>query len=136
MKNYERPIVMINEDLAEGVYAASGDGCWTFTYTLTPNNDVFSEGTGCEIQVDGFHNNPQQHRAYFVLNIVLNQQIIEVASFSGATSCVASGNTLIVGWDITTNNPTEKKGFAVRVAVEDGTTLDVLRDQCSYTCPN
>lgn len=38
MKNYERPIVMINEDLAEGVYAASGlptgpkgtSDCWDF----------------------------------------------------------------------------------------------------------
>ncbi len=37
MKNYEKPIVMINEDLAEGVYAASGltgpagtSDCWSF----------------------------------------------------------------------------------------------------------
>lgn len=30
MKNYEKPIVMINEDMAEGVYAASGD-CWTIS---------------------------------------------------------------------------------------------------------
>ncbi|MBP3352201.1 MAG: hypothetical protein J6L65_07365 [Lachnospiraceae bacterium] len=27
MKKYERPVVMVNEELAEGVYAASG--CWT-----------------------------------------------------------------------------------------------------------
>lgn len=27
MKRYEKPVVMINEELAEGVYAASG--CWT-----------------------------------------------------------------------------------------------------------
>ncbi len=36
MKKYEKPIVMINDDLAEGVYAASGTGpmgtsdCWTY----------------------------------------------------------------------------------------------------------
>lgn len=136
MKKYEKPIVMINEDLAEGVYAASGDGCWTFSYTLTPNNDVYSEGTGCEIQVDGVHNNPGNHRAYFVIKVVLNQTIINVVSYSGASSCEASGNVLTVGWDIGTSNSTEEKGFAVRVVVEDGTSLKVLTDQCSYTCPN
>ena len=35
MKNYEKPVVMINEELAEGVYAASGvtyyDDCYTVT---------------------------------------------------------------------------------------------------------
>lgn len=37
MKNYEKPVVMINEELAEGVYAASGVGgvmgtsdCWDY----------------------------------------------------------------------------------------------------------
>lgn len=32
MKNYEKPVVKINEDISEGVYAASGDeaaDCWT-----------------------------------------------------------------------------------------------------------
>lgn len=40
MKKYEKPIVMINEDLAEGVYAASGltgpagtSDCWSFDVT-------------------------------------------------------------------------------------------------------
>lgn len=43
MKNYERPIVMINEDLAEGVYAASGSSdCWTIT--VTPENYVDNPG--------------------------------------------------------------------------------------------
>lgn len=36
MKNYEKPVVLVNEELAEGVYAASGTGpvgesdCWSF----------------------------------------------------------------------------------------------------------
>ena len=28
MKKYEKPVVMINEELAEGVYAASGATCY------------------------------------------------------------------------------------------------------------
>lgn len=31
MKNYEKPVVLANEDVAEGVYAASGGNCWTPT---------------------------------------------------------------------------------------------------------
>lgn len=134
MKKYERPVVVVNEELAEGVYAASG--CWTFSYELTANNDVYDEGTGCEIKVKGYHNNPQKHLAYFVLTIVLNQTILSVPSFSGASSCSFSGNTLIIGWNIGTSNPTENKEFCVRVAVADATTLKVVTEDCSYTCPN
>ena len=34
MKNYEKPVVMVNEGLAEGVYTASGvlATCWTVRY--------------------------------------------------------------------------------------------------------
>ena len=134
MKKYEKPVVMINEEVAEGVYAASG--CWTFTYELTPNNDVYNEGTGCEIKIKGYHNNPETHLAYFVLTVVLDQPILSVPSFSGANSCTFSGNSLVLGWNIGTYNSTEKKEFCVRVAVEDATTLKVLTDECSYTCPN
>lgn len=47
MKNYERPIVVINDDLAEGVYAASGlptgpkgtSDCWDFEiYSVQDSN--------------------------------------------------------------------------------------------------
>ncbi|MBR5179706.1 MAG: hypothetical protein IKW90_13030 [Lachnospiraceae bacterium] len=32
MKNYVSPVILDNEELAEGVYASgSGDGCWTLT---------------------------------------------------------------------------------------------------------
>lgn len=48
MKKYERPVVMVNEELAEGVYAASGvvDGeCWTvdvqWAQTVDDNNVNF-----------------------------------------------------------------------------------------------
>ena len=33
MKYYEKPIVLANEELAEGVYAASGGNCWAPTIT-------------------------------------------------------------------------------------------------------
>lgn len=48
MKKYERPVIVVNEELAEGVYAASGvtDGeCWTvdvqWAQTVDDNNVNF-----------------------------------------------------------------------------------------------
>ncbi len=40
MKNYERPMVLANEELTEGVYAASGDGTndGTAAITESPSN--------------------------------------------------------------------------------------------------
>lgn len=36
MKTYEKPVVLANEELAEGVYAASGAGdCWTVDWATT-----------------------------------------------------------------------------------------------------
>ena len=34
MKKYEKPVVLINEEWAEGVYAASGE-CWTVSVTMS-----------------------------------------------------------------------------------------------------
>ena len=43
MKNYERPIVVINDELAEGVYAASGSSdCWEIS--VVPEHYVDNPG--------------------------------------------------------------------------------------------
>ena len=53
MKKYVKPMVIANEELAEGVFAASGDNCYTFWARIcqTPElgNEVYV------IQVDGKH---------------------------------------------------------------------------------
>lgn len=38
MKNYERPIVIENDEIFEGVYAASGEGSYDLTMTNVDNN--------------------------------------------------------------------------------------------------
>ena len=34
MKDYVKPVVLVNEELAEGVYAASGSDCYTVTTNI------------------------------------------------------------------------------------------------------
>lgn len=50
MKKYERPAVLVNEELAEGVYAASG--CWKTTWNEHQSKD--SAGY-FNFQIDGKH---------------------------------------------------------------------------------
>ena len=54
MKNYEKPVVLMNEDLTEGVYADSGDACYTASAYI---HQVPETGRGdYRIQCNGVHN--------------------------------------------------------------------------------
>ena len=70
MKNYERPIVMINEDLAEGVYAASG--CWTswgdYHQTRSTGMEQFC------FQVNGLHID-ERHNGPFIIEVTFDQDV-------------------------------------------------------------
>lgn len=81
---YEKPMIIINEGLAEGVYAASGDGCYTTTAYIhqTPQT-----GRGdYRIQVNARHD--ADHNC--------NGQILTM-SFNQAVDFVGANGTLIDG---------------------------------------
>ena len=52
MKKYEKPVVVVDEGLSEGVYASSG-GCYTTTTHIHQDNQVGR--TDYRIQVNGKH---------------------------------------------------------------------------------
>lgn len=91
MKNYQKPVVLMNEELAEGVYAASGD-CYTFTSRITQRpetgNPVYV------IQIDGSHNATDgHHSSERTVRIVFNQAITYVSS--NAASISGDGTTTL-----------------------------------------
>lgn len=52
MKNYEKPVVLVNEDVTEGVYAASG--CYSTTWT---KHQVVQNGRiNYKFQINAVHN--------------------------------------------------------------------------------
>ncbi|MCR4649827.1 MAG: hypothetical protein K5776_12200 [Lachnospiraceae bacterium] len=59
MKNYEKPMVLSNEELAEGVYAASGNEgvCWTISYVVSQEWN----GTGKVYELHGKHSDTVKH---------------------------------------------------------------------------
>lgn len=82
MKNYERPMATVVDELAEGVYASSGSGCFTTTCRF----DGAAEYLGAEnlykyrVQVDATHNSDHtgtECRVRFTFNeaVTLYQQM-------------------------------------------------------------
>lgn len=92
MKKYEKPIVMINEDLAEGVYAASG--CWTANGAGTQNS-ITSRGD-FRFQINGSHMN-EAHAASVYITFTFNEPV-KYAEFCGYTllTDVSAGAKVVV----------------------------------------
>lgn len=106
MKKYSKPVVSVDNGLAEGVYAASGAGCYVADAYIhqTPQT-----GRGdYRIQVNGKHN-ADHTKELQTLTISFNQNVTYVSGGAG----LISGNgtpTLKVklGYH---QNPTDNIGF-------------------------
>ena len=91
MKNYEKPVVIANEELAEGVYAGSGD-CYTFKGTV-----VQQPALGMDyyvVQIDGYHHAPDGHHSNNrTVKVEFNQNVTYVESM--AKSYTGSGSSVL-----------------------------------------
>lgn len=133
MKNYEKPVVLVNEELAEGVYAGSGD-CYTFTAKIVqkPENgrDTYI------IQIDGVHAATDDHHSDSrTVKISFNQNVTYVSS--GADTMTGSGsNTLYLTYiqpngDYHNNGGPENIGLG-NLTVQAGAGLEITGICCTY----
>lgn len=91
---YEKPIVIINEELSEGVYAASGAGCYTVTAYITQIPQI---GRGdYRIQLNAIHNAEHTNNAQ-TLTIRFNQSVKYVSS-NGELGCGDNTNVLVLNF--------------------------------------
>jgi len=129
MREYVRPIVLENEELAEGVYAASG--CWT-AYGAGRQAAVSSRGD-FRFQIDGEHIN-EAHAAKVYITFTFDQPV-KNAEYCGYP-CVSgdiSGGVNIVTFELANLsggvNPNESFGggaLNVRTLDESLTALELL----------
>ena len=82
MKKYVRPMIVTNTELAEGVYAGSGD-CYTFSAYIHQKpelgNEVYS------IQIDGVHHATDGHHSSTrSVMVTFNQPVTYVSSNAAA----------------------------------------------------
>ncbi|MDE6887598.1 MAG: hypothetical protein K2P45_02975 [Eubacterium sp.] len=92
MKNYEKPIILANDSLAEGVYAASGDTASSDCYTVTARIHQKPE-TGRDyyvIQADAVHG-AEHHGGQQHLLLSFNQPVTFVNA-SSSNASLAGGN--------------------------------------------
>lgn len=132
MKNYEKPMVLANEELAEGVYAASGSDCYTVTYNI---HQAPQEGRGdYRIQVDATHAAADNHHS--------GEQIL-ILTFNLPVTYVSSNGTLLSGDGSTClnikftyhNNASEYIGLGdVVVTADPGLTVNGAELQCNLSC--
>lgn len=117
MSKYERPVVKIDAGLAEGVYAASGTGCYTTTAYI---HQVPQTGRGdYRIQVNGQHHADHTRDAQ-ILTISFNQPVT-YQSCNGNGASLSSGNgsnTLVINLGYH-QNPSDNIGIGDLIVTAD-----------------
>ncbi len=128
MKNYEKPVVVVNEGLAEGVYAASGsvraigdDGCWQVDVSFTAHADH------CEVQIACVHPNPNPtHASSITVEIVFNKSVMYNDKEVGSVLTLVGGPG--------TSNSNENVTWNIQVYAADGNNAGVSIVSATYDC--
>ncbi len=136
MTNYEKPVILTNEDLAEGVYAASGAAggggdCYTVTAYITQTPQIGNERY--TIHVDGFHNTTTHHSTGQVLVLSFNMPV----TYSSSNGSLSGGDgtaELRISYSYH-NNAVDNIGLGdVYVSAGEGLAVTGARLECNYSC--
>lgn len=94
MKTYERPVVLANEELAEGVYAASGSAsdCWT----ITPKSVQDWNGSHHVFEIAIVHSSAVQHISTASTSTLTFSNALTDAYTESNFEASFSGNTVTV----------------------------------------
>ncbi len=137
MKKYERPVVLVNEELAEGVYAASGD-CYTVSAVIVQIPELGKDSY--TIQMDGVHAAQDgHHSSERVIKVVFNQVVTYVSSAAANVSGSGSNTlylTYVQGNGSYHNNAEDTLGLGnLEVISEVGLAINsVSCTYCSRSC--
>ena len=114
MKQYAKPVVTVDNGLAEGVYAASGAGCDTASAKI---HQIPQTGRGYyRIQLNGKHSSDHTREAQ-VLTISFNQNVTYV---SGGAGLISGNGTPTLKVNLSYHqNPNDDIGFGDLVVTSD-----------------
>lgn len=111
---YQKPVMISNEELAEGIFAASGSSCYTTTANIHQKPQT---GRGdYRIQVNGQHHADHTKETQW-LTITFNQPV----TYSSSQGTLISGDgttTLVIEFHYH-QNPTDNIGLGDLVVVSD-----------------
>lgn len=136
MLNYEKPIVLANEEISEGVYAASGAGGGGDCYTVAAHIHQTPEtGRGdFRIQVDAVHAAwDGHHSGAQVLTLYFNQAV----TYKGSNGSLAGGDgtsSINISYAYH-NNANDNIGLGdVIVESDAGLAVTGATLSCNYDC--
>ena len=110
MKDYMKPVVLMNEELSEGVYAASGDGdCWSVTAYIHQTPETGRDDY--RIQTDGYHDNTDNHFSNIHITYHFNQTVTFSFCNGGSLVGSATGTSITIERNIGTKNAHESLGL-------------------------
>lgn len=114
MKKYSKPVVSVDNGLAEGVYAASGAGCYVADAYIHQTPET---GRGdYRIQVNGKHNADHTKESQ-TLTISFNQNVTYV---SGGAGLISGNGTPTLKLKLSYHqNPSDTIGFGDLVVTAD-----------------
>lgn len=140
MKNYERPIVMINEDLAEGVYAYSGY-CDGDCYTIKVAGHQLPEGQRLthKFQFDADHiaDTTDGHCGSGQILVITFTKAVKYVNSNGTLLSGDGTETLAISYAYTQNAKDEIGLGDLEVTVlgnESDTDLDVAEGKMVLLC--
>lgn len=115
MSNYKKPVISIDNGLAEGVYAASG--CYTTSSSIHQRPET---GRGdYHIQIDGIHHADHTKNAQ-TLKVTFNQPVTYVSCNANGASYLSGNGTNTISISLGYHqNPTDNIGFGDLVVTSE-----------------
>ena len=132
MREYVKPVVLANDELSEGVYAASGSDCYTVNANMHQHPE---QGRGdYRIQMNGVHAaSDNHHGGAQVLTVTFNQPV----TYKGSNGTIISGdgtNTICIQYNYH-NNGMDNIGLGdVIVEGEPGLAVTGAVLSCDHDC--
>lgn len=96
MKSYEKPIAVVNDEVSEGVYAASGGASSADCWTINPYSVQDWNGSHHVFEVKIVHSDAVKHISTASTSVITFTQNVTDAYSEGNCSATFSGNTVTV----------------------------------------
>lgn len=136
MKKYEKPIVMINDDLAEGVYAAPSGYCDDDCYRVEIEGHQVPEGSRLthKFQLKCYHlaSETDGHCGSGQMLIVKFDKPVNYVSSKGTLYAGDGTNELMISYAYTQNAKDEVGLGDIEVSVADNGSLNI--ESAIFTC--
>lgn len=134
MKLYEKPIVLLNEDLAEGVYAASGGGDDCYTVTAYIHQQPETGRGDFRIQVNGKHEADDGHHSGKQILVLSFNQPVEYSSSNGTLTSGDGTSSIRITYNYH-NNGNDNIGLGDVVVKSDaGLAVTGAMLICNHDC--